>query len=118
MLRSFTLMMVLGATIVVECTGQKPELPNSQKIPQTPTNIPVVKAVVEKSPSLAREPKPAATAAPDTSREKLPACVQKDCDCTDFARQKEAQAVLKAFPDDRHGLDKNKDDVACESLPN
>jgi hypothetical protein len=109
MLRSFMLMIV-GTTIVVQCTGQKPELPNSQRIPQTLTHTPVVKSEVKKASALA-------TAASDTSTNTLPACVQKDCNCSDFAHQKEAQAVLEAFPNDPHGLDRNKDGMACESLP-
>lgn len=47
----------------------------------------------------------------------LPACVNSDCNCSDFATQAEAQRVLDAFPDDRYGLDRDKDKVACESLP-
>ncbi|MEA5536823.1 DNA/RNA non-specific endonuclease [Crocosphaera sp. XPORK-15E] len=47
----------------------------------------------------------------------LPNCVNSDCNCSDFATQEEAQAVLNAFPDDRFKLDRNSDGVACESLP-
>lgn len=117
MLRSFALMMVLGTTIVVQCTGHKPESRNSQKITSTPSKTPIVKGVVQTSPESPKEPKTLATTTPSASTNKLPACVQKDCNCSDFAHQKEAQAVLEAFPNDPHGLDKNKDGVACESLP-
>jgi hypothetical protein len=46
----------------------------------------------------------------------LPACVQSDCDCSDFADQSQAQQVLDAFPDDRFSLDGDRDGLACESL--
>ena len=117
MLKSFALTLVLGATIVVQC-GQAPLSPDAKttKVTQpkqssTPTNTPIVKDVAEASP------KPSATATPESSGKNLPDCVQKDCNCSDFAQQKEAQAVLEAFPDDPHKLDKNQDGVACESLP-
>lgn len=47
----------------------------------------------------------------------LPECAKEDCNCSDFLTQAEAQAVLDAFAGDPHNLDKNKDGVACESLP-
>lgn len=47
----------------------------------------------------------------------LPACVNSDCNCSDFRTQAEAQRVLEAFPNDRFRLDGDKDGVACESLP-
>lgn len=47
----------------------------------------------------------------------LPKCSETDCNCSDFQTQAEAQAVLDAFPGDSHGLDRNGDGVACESLP-
>ena len=46
-----------------------------------------------------------------------PECVKEDCNCRDFQTQKEAQAVLEAFAGDPHRLDKDKDGVACQSLP-
>lgn len=117
MLRNFALMMILGTTVVVQCRGQKPELGNSQKIPDTPTHPSIAKGVAKTSPALAREPKTSATVATETSTNQLPPCVQDNCNCSDFAHQKEAQAVLQVFPNDPHGLDKNKDGVACEGLP-
>lgn len=59
-------------------------------------------------------PVPPRTASPPAN---LPACVQGDCDCGDFATQAQAQAVLNAFPGDPHRLDGDRDGVACESLP-
>ncbi|PSF33908.1 micrococcal nuclease-like nuclease [Aphanothece hegewaldii CCALA 016] len=47
----------------------------------------------------------------------LPACVNSDCNCSDFRTQAEAQRVLEAFPNDRFRLDGDKDGVACEALP-
>ncbi len=40
-----------------------------------------------------------------------------DLNCSDFATQEEAQAVLDANPDDPNYLDGEGDGVACESLP-
>ncbi|MGP1385156.1 MAG: thermonuclease family protein [Thainema sp.] len=47
----------------------------------------------------------------------LPACINSDCDCSDFSTQAEAQRVLEAFPGDPHRLDGDDDGQACESLP-
>jgi len=46
----------------------------------------------------------------------LPACVNSDCNCSDFSSQAEAQRVLETFPGDPHGLDRDNDNIACESL--
>lgn len=51
-----------------------------------------------------------------SSKNNLPECVERDCNCSDFRNHAEAQAVLKAFPNDPHNLDRNNDGVACESL--
>lgn len=40
-----------------------------------------------------------------------------DLDCSDFATQEEAQAVLHADPTDPNGLDSEADGIACEALP-
>jgi hypothetical protein len=123
MLRSFALTLVLGTTIVVQCGEQVPPSPDAKptqvtqpRQSSTPTKTAIVKDVAKASPAT-KSPKPSATATPETSGKNLPDCVQKDCNCGDFAQQKEAQAVLEAFPDDPHKLDKNQDGVACESLP-
>jgi len=39
----------------------------------------------------------------------LPACVDSDCNCSDFSTQEAAQTVLNAFPGDRFRLDGDKD---------
>lgn len=47
----------------------------------------------------------------------LPALAQNIYNCDDFATQEEAQAVYDADPSDPHGLDRDNDGIACESLP-
>lgn len=54
-------------------------------------------------------------ATPQTSQ--LPACVNSDCNCSDFETQAQAQRVLDALPHDPFDLDRDHDGVACESLP-
>lgn len=54
---------------------------------------------------------------PQTKKADLPACTTTDCDCKDFKTRAEAQRVLDAFPGDPFRLDKDKDGIACESLP-
>lgn len=106
------------ATIVVQCCplgNQPPPATQTQRdsiTASTPSPIPTnpEKSMQFPSPT----PTPAATKSEDKT---LPACVQSDCNCTDFKTKAEAQAVLKTFPNDPHNLDKNKDGVACESLP-
>jgi hypothetical protein len=45
----------------------------------------------------------------------LPACVERDCDCTDFDSQAQAQRVLDLSPEgDPHHLDMDRDRIACE----
>ncbi len=56
-------------------------------------------------------PKPSPV--PQTSN--LPACVNSDCNCSDFSTQAEAQRVLNAFPGDPHGIDRDRDGIPCES---
>lgn len=45
------------------------------------------------------------------------ASAQTDLNCSDFSTQQEAQAELAADPSDPHGLDRDGDGLACESLP-
>jgi micrococcal nuclease len=46
----------------------------------------------------------------------MPSCAKGgDCDCKDFKTQAQAQRVLDAFRGDPHGLDRDKDGIACES---
>ena len=47
----------------------------------------------------------------------LPPCVDSYCDCRDFANQALAQQVLDSFEEDLHGLDRDRNGSACESLP-
>lgn len=53
----------------------------------------------------------------DPSYTVLYGLVLANLNCADFETQEEAQAVLDADPSDPHGLDADKDGVACESLP-
>lgn len=62
-----------------------------------------------------RKASPRPSEAVDSSNQ--PSCVESDCNCSDFATQAQAQAVLKANPSDPHGLDQDKDGIPCESLP-
>jgi len=40
-----------------------------------------------------------------------------DLNCSDFATQAEAQAAFNATPGDPNGLDRDGDQIACETLP-
>lgn len=103
MLKNLVLMLALGTTIVLMYSCKKPQSRNYRKNTQSDTNTSIVQSEIQ--------------ATSKSAMKKLPGCVQKKCNCSDFAHQKEAQVVLEAFPNDPHGLDRNKDGVACESLP-
>jgi hypothetical protein len=60
------------------------------------------------------EPEPAIS---EGEAAEFPDCIESNCNCSDFPTQARAQAVLDEFPEDPHGLDRNNDGVACESLP-
>jgi micrococcal nuclease len=60
-------------------------------------------------------PTPKTVAQPPSNN--FPACVNSDCDCSNFRTQAEAQRVLVAFPGDPFRLDGDRDGRACESLP-
>lgn len=62
---------------------------------------------------------PAAPEADDPAQPSgLPACARGDCDCADFATHTEAQAFYESQgPGDPHGLDRDLDGLACETLP-
>lgn len=57
---------------------------------------------------------PSSTSSPNHAG--LPACVNSDCNCSDFRTQAEAQKVLQAYQGDPYRLDGDQDGVACESL--
>ena len=76
--------------------------------------VPVPEAEVPEPPA---PPEPAPAPDPVPSGEPPGASPQEDLDCSDFASQAEAQAVLDADPSDPHGLDAEGDGVPCESLP-
>ena len=65
------------------------------------------------------EPEPLAVAEPTpepVQAVNLPSCVNSDCNCSDFSSWRQAQDVLESFSGDPHGLDRDNDGVACESL--
>lgn len=62
-------------------------------------------------------PKPTSRTVAQPPSNNFPACVNSDCDCSDFRTQAEAQRLLAAFPGDPFRLDGDKDGRACESLP-
>ncbi|MEM8503540.1 MAG: DNA/RNA non-specific endonuclease [Cyanobacteria bacterium P01_D01_bin.1] len=47
----------------------------------------------------------------------LPPCVDSYCDCGDFKNQQLAQTVLESFAEDYYGLDRDRNGLACERLP-
>ena len=57
------------------------------------------------------------SAKPKVKSADFPSCVNSDCNCSDFATQAEAQRVLEAYPGDPFKLDRDKDSIACETLP-
>ena len=63
------------------------------------------------------ETAPPETAPPETAEEATqPAGAAADqYDCTDFAYQEDAQAILDADPSDPNGLDRDQNAVACDS---
>jgi micrococcal nuclease len=54
---------------------------------------------------------------PTAQTSSLPACVNSDCNCSDFETQAQAQQILEAFSNDAFDLDRDLDGVACEKLP-
>jgi micrococcal nuclease len=88
----------------------------SQRDPQMPWDF----RQANKPSNLAQQPthRPTQTTPqtqPNQQRRDLP--VTRDLNCKDFKTQREAQAVLDADPSDPHRLDRDKDGIACESLP-
>lgn len=89
--------------------------PSPSPVQKTPQPAPVTKSV-KPSPQPAPVPKsvkPTPSPTP-VQAANLPACTKTDCNCSDFATQAEAQKVLKAFPGDPFGLDRDSDGIACE----
>lgn len=87
------------------------ERPTNNSAPE-----PVPGAEAPEPPAAVPEPAPAPEPAPSAEPPSgdLP---PRDLDCSDFATQTEAQAVLDADPSDPYGLDGEGDGVPCESLP-
>ncbi len=47
----------------------------------------------------------------------LPSLAKRDMDCSDFTSWREAQDFYeRSGPGDPHGLDRDRDGIACESL--
>jgi micrococcal nuclease len=67
------------------------------------------------APPAAPAPPPAPAAVPLPAPAPKPATVFVDKDCKDFPSQAAAQAELRADPTDPHGLDADRDGIACES---
>ncbi len=86
----------------------------SPPVPVPEAEVPDPPAAPEPSAEPAPPPEPAPAPPDDPPPADLP---QGDLDCSDFATQAEAQAVLDADPSDPHGLDREGDGVPCESLP-
>jgi outer membrane biosynthesis protein TonB len=83
----------------------------------TPEPSPVAKAAAP-TPEVKPSPKPES----DSSEAKVkavnfPSCVNSDCNCSDFTTRAAAQRVLEAFPGDPFKLDRDRDGIACETLP-
>jgi len=60
---------------------------------------------------------PTKVALPVQQIQRLPGCINSDCNCSDFRTQVQAQQVLNAFPRNKFRLDGDSDGIACESLP-
>jgi micrococcal nuclease len=63
------------------------------------------------------EPKPEPRPKPEPEPEPAPPPSVDLYDCSDFATEPEAQAILDADPSDPGGLDSDSDGAACEELP-
>jgi len=48
--------------------------------------------------------------------QKFPACVNLDCNCSDFESRAQVDAVFRAYPGDPFKLDGDSDGVPCESI--
>lgn len=98
--------LVLGV-IVVQCDSTPPQQPAARE---------EKREVLPVSDSVPTETIEEELVPEENEEEKLPECTKRDCNCSDFQTQAEAQKVLEAFADDPYNLDKNNDGKACESL--
>ena len=60
-------------------------------------------------------PPPPAPVGPPVAQPAPPPAPFRDLDCADFPSQAAAQAELRRDPSDPHGLDTDRDGIACES---
>lgn len=107
---------VILAFITVQCCGRVPPIPkdtSSDAISISATEESEIDSPNEAETSFADEK----IAGEEKAIENLPECATQKCNCSDFTTQSAAQLVFDAFPDDRHKLDKDRDGIACESLP-
>ena len=85
---------------------------------QAPTAQPAAQPTAAPQPTATATPRPAqtATAAPSSGFDARNYIGQGDrYNCSDFASQADAQAVLRADPRDPNRLDTDRDGIACES---
>jgi micrococcal nuclease len=59
---------------------------------------------------------PSSTPKPQPAAVQFPACVNSDCNCSDFESREQVDAVFRAYPGDPFHLDGDSDGVPCESL--
>ncbi len=105
------------ATIVVPCqiSGCQPPTRTQHRRTSVPISNSSPSKATHNNSIESRSPKVVGSASEQAGKN-LPDCTRSDCNCSDFKIQAEAQAVLKAFPDDPYKLDRNRDGMACEGL--
>ena len=86
-----------------------------RKLAQTFLVLALSSCSPQRQPTTIISPSPPPAATPTQTA--LPNCINSDCNCSDFSTQEEAQAVLNAFPNDPHRLDRDGNGIPCESLP-
>lgn len=117
--KSTDILIMLAITVGVEICSfllQKQFRPSTTEIASLPTP-----AVAETITATATPETLSNQASPDIATEEnlenTLTCLETDCNCSDFATQAEAKAVLDAELGDPHNLDANGDGIPCESLP-
>lgn len=130
----FTLLVLLGAAIASSaCGGQPIAAGSANAAPPSATAVQARPTTQPRPPATAtptRRPDPTAASTGAMTRSTAPASQGNaprydpsgpDVDCSDFARQAEAQRFFEAPRQatgerDRHRLDADGDGIACESL--
>jgi micrococcal nuclease len=62
------------------------------------------------------QPPSSSTPKPQPAAVQFPACVNSDCNCSDFESREQVDAVFRAYPGDPFHLDGDSDGVPCENL--